>query len=205
MSALQVKMQVEPVPRAAGRPGDPDADVIHLVQCGEKREALRRLMQRHGVAVYRYVRSVLHDRALAEDIHQMIFIQAYRNLDLFSGRSTLRTWLFALARHRTFDALRRRRNSQHRLDEARLETLPDPCPSAGEWIDDQRLHQALIVCLDRLPELTRTALLLRYQQGFTFEDMAEICGEKPGTMQARVARALPRLRVEIENMVGGQL
>lgn len=45
---------------------------------------------------------------------------------------------------------------------------------------------------------TRDALLLRFQQDMSFEEMAEICAEKPGTLQARVARALPQLRERIE-------
>jgi DNA-directed RNA polymerase specialized sigma24 family protein len=51
----------------------------------------------------------------------------------------------------------------------------------------------------------RTAVLLRYQQGFTFAEMARICGEKPGTLQARVARALPLLRAWIEAQTGSSL
>jgi DNA-directed RNA polymerase specialized sigma24 family protein len=49
-----------------------------------------------------------------------------------------------------------------------------------------------------LAEAARTAVLLHYQQGFTFEEMAVICGEKPGTLQARVARALKALRACVE-------
>jgi RNA polymerase sigma-70 factor, ECF subfamily len=128
---------------------------------------------------------------------------AYYNLDRFDGRSSVRTWLFAIARNRVLDALKSRRRMERRQDPANLDAVPDPRPSVDESIDDQRLHQALAVSVARLPALTQAALLLRYQQGFTFEEMSEICGEKPGTLQARVARALPVLRRRIEAMTGG--
>ena len=52
--------------------------------------------------------------------------------------------------------------------------------------------------------LNSTAVVLRYQHGFTFEEMAVICNEKPGTLQARVSRALPLLRACVER-TGGRL
>jgi DNA-directed RNA polymerase specialized sigma24 family protein len=41
-------------------------------------------------------------------------------------------------------------------------------------------------------------VLLRYQQGFSFDEMAAICRERPATLRARVARALPVMRASIE-------
>ena len=55
-----------------------------------------------------------------------------------------------------------------------------------------------------LAEPARTAVLLHYQQGFTFEEMAEICDERPGTLHARVSRALPVLRARIEARLGAR-
>jgi DNA-directed RNA polymerase specialized sigma24 family protein len=48
-------------------------------------------------------------------------------------------------------------------------------------------------------------VLLRFQQGLSFEEMSAICREKPGTLQARVARALPVLRDCIEMRTGGRV
>src|SRR5439155_24662434 len=81
---------------------------------------------------------------------------------------------------------------------------PDPGPAPGERLDDARLGEVLAECLDELDEKARTALLLRYQQGFTFEQIAEICGEKPGTLQVRVSRALPVLRARLCLRTGGR-
>jgi len=182
---------------------DPDGDVYDLVDHGDVRGALRQLMQRHGAAVYRYCRATLRDEALAEDVHQQVFIEAFRDLPRFEGRSTVRTWLFTIARNRVIDAGRARSRRQSHLEEVEIQDAPDPRPLAGESIDDARLREALVASLDELGHDLRAAVLLRYQQGFTFEAMAEVCCEKPGTLQARVARALLQLRARIEARLGG--
>jgi RNA polymerase sigma-70 factor (ECF subfamily) len=184
---------------------DPDSDVVGLVANGDMTGALRRLMERHGTPVYRYCRDALRDATLADDVQQQVFIEAYRDLPKFTGRSTLRTWLFAIARHRVLDAVKSRNRVQAHMEPEDATSVPDPRPSPGEQLDDQRLLDALVECLDNLHGDVRNVLLLRFQQGFTFEELAEIFGEKPGTLQAKVTRALPVLRACIENRTGGSL
>jgi RNA polymerase sigma-70 factor, ECF subfamily len=184
---------------------DPDGDIVRLIKAGELDAALRSLMRRHGTAVYRYCRGALRDPMLVDDVHQQIFIEAHRDLARFAGRSTLRIWLFTIARHRVIDAARWRRRALAHIDDRSPTDVPDPSPTPGEQIDDAHLQQALVACLGELGEDLRAAVLLRYQQGLTFEDMARICDEKPGTLQARVGRALVKLREDIEARTGGQL
>lgn len=189
----------------AGHEADPDSDVIGLVANGDMTGALRSLMQRHGTSVYRYCREALRDRALAEDVQQQVFMAAFRDLPRFSGRSTVRTWLFAIARHRVLDAAKSRRRARSQVDGDDATDIPDPRPSPGERLDDVRLREALVACLQKLPAHVLTALLLRFQQGFTFEEMADVCHEKPGTLQAQVSRAMPSLRACIETRTRGTL
>jgi RNA polymerase sigma-70 factor (ECF subfamily) len=205
MGELEVADEVLIAREMSARTEDPDRDIVNLVNAGNLEAALRTLMRRHGTAVYRYCREALGDAALAEDVHQHVFIQVHRDLTRFAGRSTVRTWLFAIARHRVLDAAKARRRAQAHITEGATADPPDLAPAAGDQIDDLRLRETLVACVDKLGEHMRTAVLLRYQQGFTFEEMAEICGERPGTLQARVGRALLRLRACIEVQTGGRL
>jgi len=182
---------------------DPDGDVLDLAGNGDVISALQCMMQRHGAAVYRYCYEALRDAALADDVHQQVFIEVFRDLPRFAGRSPVRIWLFAIARHQVLDAARARCRTPARIEDAEALDIPDPGPLLGESLDDARLREALVGSLDELSELVRTAVLLRYQQGFTFEEIARICCEKPGTLQARVARALLQLRARIEARLGG--
>jgi len=174
---------------------DPDDDVLALVRQDKLSDATKRLMQRYGTAVYRYVRSELRDDVLADDVHQHVFIQVFRDLPRFSAVSTLRVWLYAIARNRVLDAAKQRRRRLHHHGDDPSADAPDPQPSVDESLDDARLRALVRECLDQLPTKARTAVIVHYQQGFTFEAMAEILGEKPGTIHARVARAVARLRI----------
>ena len=184
---------------------DPDRDVLELVDQGDVTGALRRLMRRHGTTVYRYCREALRDPTLADDVHQQVFVAAFRGLPSFGRRSTVRIWLFAIARHRVLDAAKQRRRAQAHIEDTEATDVPDPRPSPADSIDDTRLREALVASLGELSEHARTAVLLRYQRGFTFEQMAEICRELPATLHARVARALPVLRARIEARIGSSL
>jgi RNA polymerase sigma-70 factor, ECF subfamily len=180
---------------------DSDDDVIGLVERGELRTALHHLMKQHRAHVYRFCRAALCDPVLADDVCQQIFIQAFRDLPQFKGRSKIRIWLFAIARHRVLDAARARRRAQAHQQDSPAMDPPDPRVSPAESLDEMRLREALVDSLERLDDAVRSAVLLRYQQGLTFQEMAAICREKPGTLAARVTRALPLLRADIESRI----
>lgn len=181
---------------------DPDSDLLELVAKQDMTTALRLLMQRHGTPIYRYCREALRDATLAEDVHQQVFIEACRDLPKFQYRSTVRTWLFAIARHRVLDAARSRVRSVSHIGSDDATAVADLRPSPADLLDDERLRDLLRACLETLRAAVRTAVLLRFQQGFTFEEMAGVCEELPGTLQAQVTRALPALRRCIEQRVG---
>jgi len=101
------------------------------------------------------------------------------------------------------DAAKARARGHARVELDSFADAPDPRAAPDEQLDDQRLHELLVACLDSLDEKSRNALLLRYQQGFTFEQMAAICREKPGTLQVRVARALPILKERLWRACSG--
>jgi RNA polymerase sigma factor (sigma-70 family) len=173
---------------------DPDEDIRDLIARGRIDRAFKMLMDRHGHALFRYCCTVMRNDAEADDVHQTTFIQAHRDLRSFAGRSTIRSWLFGIARHRILDARKRRKVEKNSRPLAETdELIPDPEPFDLSRLDDARLIPSLRACLDELPEETRTAVVLRYQQGFSFEELGDLYGCKPGTVQARVARALKTL------------
>jgi RNA polymerase sigma-70 factor (ECF subfamily) len=188
---------------------DDDSELRGLVAQGDMTGALRLVMQRYGNEVYRYCCQELRDPALADDVHQQVFIKVHKDLPRFRGKSSVRTWVFGIARHRVLDAVkaRKRRNARHPpvTEPEQLANVPDLQPTADQRIDDQRLHAALLDCVDQLSPDARSAVLLRFQQGFTFDALGRILNKRPGTLQAAVTRALPVLRECIESRTGGTL
>jgi RNA polymerase sigma-70 factor (ECF subfamily) len=173
-----------------------DRDVLALLDRGDARAALTSLMTAYGTPVYRFCRQMLRDEALTDDVHQQVFVQAYRDLPRFERRSALRTWLFGIARHRCLDAIKvqGRRDRRFPLDDEPGATRAAPEPSAIDQLSLAQLAEALERCLDELAPATKSAVLLRYREGLRFDEMSVAAAEKAGTLQARVARALPVLR-----------
>jgi RNA polymerase sigma-70 factor (ECF subfamily) len=190
---------------APSRP-DPDEDIRDLIQDGQLEKALRLLMNRYGKAIYRYCCHALQDSALADDVHQMVFLGAHRDLHQFRGDAPLRSWLFGIANNRVRDTRKseqRKRRLGLAAQEKRAIPEADLAPRPDQIIDDRRLMEALADCVGELSPRVRSAVLLHYQQGLSFQEMAEVCGEKAGTLEARVRRALEVLQRCIERRTRG--
>jgi RNA polymerase sigma-70 factor (ECF subfamily) len=152
-------------------------------------------MRLYGSAVYRYCRQMVADDDLAQEVHQMTFIQAYEGLARFGRRSSLRTWLFGIARHRCLDLLkadRRRRSRFDPLDHA--PDLPGPGANAEDLLAERSRARLLADCVRSLAPRARDVLLLRFQQGLSYPEIARLSAEKAPALQVRVTRALPLLR-----------
>ena len=153
----------------------------------------------------RFCREQLRDSVLAEDVVQQVFVAAFRDLPRFQSRSMVRTWLFAVTRDRVLDAAKARRRHSGIIEFDDSADSPDPKQTMNEKLDDARLRLVLTECIAALPELMRTAVLLHYQQGFAYEEMARIVHASPGALQATVLRALSLLRRCVERKTGRNL
>lgn len=183
-----------------GESADPEREVLTALDRSDRDTALGILMRVYGTSLYRYCREMVADADLADDVHQMTFVQAYESLPRFARRSSLRTWLFGIARHRCLDALKMTRRRRRRF--GGMEEAPDQpgsAKNAEERLAERVLAGALEACLRKLAPRVREAILLRFQQGLSYPEIARLSGESAPTLQARVARALPVLRRCIES------
>jgi RNA polymerase sigma-70 factor (ECF subfamily) len=158
------------------------------------------LMSAHGHSIHAYCARMTGDRALADDLLQHVFLQAFRDLDTLRDVAQARAWLFGVAHHRCLDALKaRRRAALHFQESPELPEGESRSPTPPEDIDQRRRERALEACLGELSAEVRAAVILRFHDQMTYEAMAEIVGDKPATLQARVARAMPVLRRCLES------
>ena len=79
--------------------------MLALLDRGDRRGAVEKLMELHQETVFAYCVRTLRDRELAEDVAQQVFTEAYRDLERFRRESSLRTWLLGIAHHRCGDAI----------------------------------------------------------------------------------------------------
>jgi RNA polymerase sigma-70 factor, ECF subfamily len=167
-----------------------DADIEEMIDRGEQRRALTLLMERYGDRVYRFAHAMTRSAAMAEDVRQQVFIQAYRDFGRFERRAQLRTWLFAIVRNRCLDATKIQKRWWKRFKNDPPEDPEGEPPD----LDRGRISKLLAICLGKLAPAARVAVALRYIEELDYKEASEITGDLPGTLQQRVGRALPALR-----------
>jgi len=159
-------------------------------------EACRQLVETYQRPVYSVVLRMVRDPSLAEDLTQDAFIKAFRHLESYDPRRKLSSWLFKIAHNTTLDHLRRRQ-----LDTVSLE--PDEGEAADRqrsWVDeetaspDQRVERqdmadAIELAIARLPPRYREIVVLRYQEGMAYHEIADILDLPMGTVKTHIHRA----------------
>jgi RNA polymerase sigma-70 factor, ECF subfamily len=169
-----------------GRVREPEPAVIRAAAAGDKR-AFERLVRDHQVPVWRFLRRMLGDAALAEDVTQETFLRVYTRLDSFTFQSKFTTWLFQVARNAGIDALRSRER-QSRLAVASIDAPGSSAPMAPP---DVRVE--LQAAIDSLPDNLRTPLLLVEVLGMKYREAAEVMEVPEGTVKSRVFHARTQL------------
>lgn len=176
-----------------------DGRIRLAVRAGERDAALRMLMEAYGTQLFAVCSRFIPDRALAEDVHQTCFVQAYQSLQRVLERESIAAWLMAIARNRCLDALKiHRRRRRWQVLHATLPEVGDARSTPEDDVHRASLVQRLRRALDVLSTEARRAVELRYGEMLSYEEMAQLCGARPGTLQMRVTRAMPALRRSLE-------
>ena len=185
------------MPRVARGLGG-DVELEAALAGRDKDRVLTLLMARYGDGLYRYALAMVRDRNLAEEVRQQVFFEAYRDLDNVAESVLLPTWLFGIARNRCLDAVNTRARWYQRYKNEPADEPGQVDCELDHDLDRCKLARILTACIRKLAPAARDAVILRYQQEMSYDDAAAISGDLPGTLQRRVARALPVLRRCVE-------
>jgi RNA polymerase sigma-70 factor (ECF subfamily) len=162
---------------------------------GNRHATLRILAQAYGKALHQYCQYMLQNDSLVDDVYQTVLLQAYSDLPTFTGRSSFRTWLFAIARYRCMDTLKVTRNrSRYVVQQAEMPDAPAPQGTPEELLILHARHSWLHDALQQLSAEAREVLVLRYFKKLSYEEMARLNHERAATLRVRVSRALSQLR-----------
>lgn len=126
--------------------------------------------------LFRYLCSLTHDPAQAEDLLSETFLQALQSAGGFRGQSSEKTWLFGIARNLWLRALRRRRPTVPLEDLAGLAAGEEPADAAAA----RMLRDRIRTLLAQKDERTR-AIVMQRMQGVPFETIARALGISAGS------------------------
>ncbi|HEX2861293.1 MAG TPA: sigma-70 family RNA polymerase sigma factor [Lacunisphaera sp.] len=166
-----------------------DPELIARAVVSDDRAAFGELVRRHQSAVRHFLRHLAGgDAALADDLAQETFLQAWRSLARFEGRANFTTWLLGIAHNHWRNARRKRRGVA--LEAGHLATL-DPVPSPAPLSD---LRHDLGQALRTLAVEEQTTLHLCYQQGLSHSEIADVLQCPLGTVKTHINRGKEKLR-----------
>jgi RNA polymerase sigma-70 factor (ECF subfamily) len=161
---------------------EPDPETVRAAAAGDER-ALEELVRSFQAPVWRFLRHLLGDATLAEDVAQETFVRMYQRLGSFRHQAKFSTWLLQIARNAGVDALRRRAR-QLRVVEAA------PRPPGGS---DPAARAELQAAVGGLKPRLREALLLVEVLGLTYREAATVLRVPEGTAKSRVFTAREQL------------
>ena len=166
-----------------------DSDLIARALVSDDRAAFGELVRRHQSAVRHFLRHLARgDAALADDLAQDTFVQAWRGLAGYQGNSAFPTWLLGIAHNHWRNARRRQRTIP--VESEHLATL-EPVPSSAPLSD---LKHDLGRALRSLAPEEQAALHLCYQQGLSHSEIAEVLQWPLGTVKTHLNRGKDKLR-----------
>ena len=159
--------------------------------------AFEQIVRRYQRPIISLIARMTGDRALAEDLAQETFVKAFRSLAAFDTTRRLSSWLFRIAHNTALDALRRSRPPTTSIDagSSRSGEAPDnlPAPPVADPVERHALGRALEVALTQLRPEFRAAIVLRYEEGLSFDEIGKVLGIPEVTARSHVHRGRKEL------------
>lgn len=149
-------------------------------------------------SLLRYLRRLVGDEVLAEDLLQDTLIRIARGLGSFSGHAAFKTWAFSIATHAVADHFRKPGRRARIVDVSEADDVPDTGRSIDERLVVDEMNACVRQVIDGLPEDYRAALVLHDLEGLTAEQTAEVCGCTVATAKIRIHRSRERLRKALQ-------
>jgi RNA polymerase sigma-70 factor (ECF subfamily) len=173
---------------------DESAALMTRVASGEE-AALSILLDRWQIPLFRFFHRSLRSHADSEELTQLVFIKLHGSAHRYKPTAKFSTYLFTIARNLLLDEIKRRnRRPVDTVDPAEL-NMATPARDPRDEIEE-----ALEVCLDRLPETHRTALLLRVQRELSYKEIANIMKASESVVKTWIHRARQQARKSLDDL-----
>lgn len=169
-----------------------DIELIREVLQGSNARAFETLMKRYTLQVYGAALRLLKDENNAQEVTQMAFIQAYRQLDSWRGEN-FGAWVTIIANHIALRMLEKEKRRQ-------TEPLYDNTDAPDETYDEQKEQrlQSLEVAVAQLPEADRQIIQWHYYEGVPLQTIAQRVGQTENNIKVRIFRIREKLKMKIE-------
>ncbi len=157
--------------------------------------AFGQLYDRYAGQIYRFVRARVRDDGLAEDITAEVFLSALRHIKSYQDQGRpFSCWLYRIAVNAVASHYRNQR-SPLSLD-GHLDVVSPLLDPLDEVVGRERIR-TVWEAVDRLPTQQRAAMILKFSEDMTMEDVGAVLGKTPAAAKLLIYRAMQRLRREL--------
>ncbi len=173
-----------------------DKELVARTLSGDVRsyeELVRRYERLVGRVLYPYARREIS----VEDLVQETFLRAYDRLETYKPEYRFKTWLLAIANHLGVDTLRRRKETVEFNPETHASSVSSPEAEAMAADRSKDVREAVVA----LPETYGVPLILRYSEGLSYAEIAEVLGVTVPAVKSRLFRARNMLAGNLEGAV----
>jgi RNA polymerase sigma-70 factor (ECF subfamily) len=177
-------------------------DIIEACRRGE-REAFRSLFEAYKDKVYSIALRFSGDEAVAMDIAQDVFLKLFSSIGEFRGDAAFATWVYRLVVNCCMDHRRRSWRLIPIADDL-LAVLRAPGDSLNRLLHSE-MRRRVRGAVDKLSPELRIVVVLRYTEGLSYDEIAEVLGCATGTVASRLNRAHKALEKRLTRLPGGSL
>ncbi len=176
-----------------------DQVLLNSYISGDK-SAISQLIERHSRRVKEYIRMMVKDSDVADDIFQETFIKAVRVIDegRYADNGKFLSWILRIAHNQVIDYFRARKQQKQVTESDAgynvLGTLRFAEPTIEDEMVATQISSDVRRLVDQLPEEQREVVMMRYYSGLSFKDIAEQTDVSINTALGRMRYALINLR-----------
>lgn len=167
-----------------------DLDLTRRLSGGDKL-AMKEVYQAYSDGVYKFAKSWLADPFDASDIMHETMLAVWKQADRFQGNSSLKSWIYAIARNKAVDHNRKKgRSSTVAEMPEQVDDAPGPSASLAAAQDAEKMREAIA----KLGENHRSVIHLAFFEELPYAEIAEIEGVPVGTVKTRIMHAKSKLQ-----------
>jgi RNA polymerase sigma-70 factor, ECF subfamily len=183
---------------------DSDERLLEAI-CLKNASAMETLYKRHSRAAFSFAYRKVGDEALADEVVNDAMMQVWRSASTFSNKSSVKTWIFGIAKNKCLDVLRSRGKALWReaeLSDDEIKQLEDPTPGAYTLLLSKQKGHHLVECFEQLSAEQQSCLHLFIVEGMSLAEISQTLEVPTNTVATRIHYARRKLREKLEGIFG---
>lgn len=163
-----------------------DEELVRLA-CTQDQELYAEVVRRYQDKLMRYATYLIQDKDRAADVVQEAFIKAFVNLRSFDTKKKFSSWIYRITHNEALNHIKKHKREVP-LGGELSEQVAISSSDIEEDFDKQQLKKMVISCLNMLPPIYRSPLVLSYLEGKSYEEISDILRMPIGTVGTRINR-----------------